>query len=137
MSSFTHLAFFSLRVLQVEEVEEEGSIEQNLEPTDLDEEKEEEEKRLESPGFPGPPPNWVNTKNVGLQVGSRPQHLPQHHPITITGGSERLSRAKSIRASKFSVSASRGNHLRGGHCLVWFPNPLAVAVVFEARWDTF
>ena len=64
-------------------MEEEGSIEQNLEPTDLDEEKEkEEEKRLQSPGFPGPPPNWVNTKNVGLQVGSWPQHLPQHHPIT-------------------------------------------------------
>ena len=82
MSSFTHLAFFSLRVLQVEEVEEEGSIEQNLEPTDLDEEKEEEEKRLESPGFPGPPPNWVNTKNVGLQVPSWHQHIPRHHPIT-------------------------------------------------------
>ena len=81
VNSLTHLVFSSLRVLQVEEVEEEGSIEQNLEPTDLDEEKE-EEKRLQSAGFPGPPPNWVNTKNVGLQVGSRPQHLPQHHPIT-------------------------------------------------------
>ena len=80
VNSLTHLVFSSLRVLQVEEVEEEGSIEQNLEPTDLDEEKEKEEKRLDSPGFPGPglPPNWVNTKNVGLQVGS----WPQHHPIT-------------------------------------------------------
>ena len=83
VNSLTHLVFSSLRVLQVEEVEEEGSIEQNLEPTDLDlEEKEEGEKKLESPGFPGPPANWVNTKNVGLQVGSWPQHLPQHHPIT-------------------------------------------------------
>ena len=81
VNSLTHLVFSSLRVLQVEEVEEEGSIEQNLEPTDLDEEKE-EEKRLQSAGFPGPPANWVNTKNVGLQVGSWPQHLPQHHPIT-------------------------------------------------------
>ena len=81
MNSLKQLVFSSLRVLQVEEVEEEGSIEQNLEPTDLDEEKE-EEKRLQSAGFPGPPANWVNTKNVGLQVGSWPQHLPQHHPIT-------------------------------------------------------
>ena len=55
--------------LQVEVVEKEGSIEQTLEPTDLDEETGEKEKILESPGVPGPPPTWVNTKTVGLQVG--------------------------------------------------------------------
>ena len=49
--------------MQVEEVEEEASLEVSLDPSCLEEEK--------IPGFPGPSSSscsWVNTKTVGLQV---------------------------------------------------------------------
>ena len=53
----------SVDLMQVEEVEEEASLEVSLDPCCL-----EEPEKI--PGFPGPSStcSWVNTKTVGLQV---------------------------------------------------------------------
>ena len=57
-----------MQVYEVDEVEEERSLEVSLDPNCLEEPSLEEEK---IPGFPGPSSSWstwVNTKTVGLQV---------------------------------------------------------------------
>ena len=55
-----------MQVYEVDEVEEEPSLEVSLDPNCLEESGLEEEKIH---GFPGPSSStWVNTKTVGLQV---------------------------------------------------------------------
>ena len=121
--------------MQVEEVEEEASLEVSLDPSCLEEEK--------IPGFPGPSStcSWVNTKTVGLQVTltSMLVHLGWVVIIVliiviiviivtiaiidvigiiaiivilmIKGCIEYLTGAESFGASEFSFFATGGHHL--------------------------
>ena len=128
--------------MQVEEVEEEASLEVSLDPSCLEEEK--------IPGFPGPSStcSWVNTKTVGLQVTltSMLVHLGWVVIIVliiviiviivtiviiaiidvigiiaiivilmIKGCIEYLTGAESFGASEFSFFATGGHHLGGKH----------------------